>query len=240
MDTYSAAEVARRLDTSVPRVQRAVARLGLSARRGVGGRLRLTIDDLARLESELGRTPQAPGLSRTQTAALAALARAPLGVLSIRALAGRARLSPTAASAAVRALLDAGLIIRERRTLPLGRAREVDVLRANVTAPQWPVLAPTLARVVAARSAGAPSVRPKRVPRELSHLFWNTADSQLRVGDSGGYIARRLLSTGDPEGLAWGAHSLSAADWRHAARTRGIAPDRRALALNLAAAAQRG
>jgi excisionase family DNA binding protein len=42
MDTLSATEAARRLGTSVPRVQRAIRRLGLPVARGRGGRVQLT------------------------------------------------------------------------------------------------------------------------------------------------------------------------------------------------------
>jgi hypothetical protein len=72
------------------------------------------------------------------------------------------------------------------------------------------------------------------VPARLEYLFWNTADSQKDTRQAGGYIAQRLLQAEDPEGLAWGAENLRAVDWRHAAVTRGIAPEARALAENLA------
>jgi hypothetical protein len=74
------------------------------------------------------------------------------------------------------------------------------------------------------------------VPRELRHLFWNTAEEQLDVRYAGGYVARRLLTVGDLDGLAWGAENLTAADWHHAATARGLSPDAKALAENLAAA----
>ena len=52
------------------------------------------------------------------------------------------------------------------------------------------------------------------MPLELRHLFWNTAPRQLDVDTSGGYIARRLIQTGDLDGLAWGAEQLTADDWQ--------------------------
>jgi len=226
MDTYSATDVARRLGTSVPRVQRAVTRLGMDARRGAGGRLRLTARDVMRLQAELGVAPPAPGLSRIEARTLAALARSPLGVISVRALAARAGVSPTAVGRALATLLV--------RALALGKARDVSVLRANMSAPQWPGLAPALARVLAPEREGSGAHRHRRVPRELRHLFWNTDSSQLDVSSHGDYIARRLLHIGDLEGLAWGADRLSADNWRHAANARGLSPESRVLALNLA------
>ena len=77
-----------------------------------------------------------------------------------------------------------------------------------------------------------------RVPARLRHLFWNTADSQLDVRHAGPYIARRLLREMDLQGLAWGAASLSQQDWRRAAEARGLDPQTRRLALNLAQAAR--
>jgi hypothetical protein len=196
----------------------------------------LTDAQIERLREHLGVLAPAPGLSRVERQVLAALARAPRGLPSARSVAGRAGVSPTAAVRALSSLERRGLAIRERETAALGRVREIDLYRANVLAPEWRELAPQLARVRAPLSRdGAPAKR--RVPAELRHLFWNTASSQLDAGRAGGYIARRLIQTGDLDGLAWGAAHLSADDWRHAAKTRGLDPELRALAVNLAAAA---
>lgn len=237
MDTYSASDVARRLNTSVPRVQRAVTRLGMTSRRGAGGRLRLTATDVSRLEGELGSIPTVPGLSRTETMALAALARAPRGAASIRALARRAGISPTAAGHAARRLLDRNLATSRPTMLALGHVREVNVLHANVLAKEWPQITPLLARVTLPAGKRRPHAA-RRVPAELHHLFWNVAPSQMETREHGGFIARRLITVGDLEGLAWGAEHLSGEDWRHAARTRGLPANMRALAINLAAGAR--
>jgi hypothetical protein len=77
-----------------------------------------------------------------------------------------------------------------------------------------------------------------RLPPRLTHLFWNTADSQMDTAHGGPYIARRLLRTLDFDGLAWGAANLTAADWRLAARARGLEASVKALAENLAVAAE--
>jgi hypothetical protein len=78
--------------------------------------------------------------------------------------------------------------------------------------------------------AHATKVSPHRL-----HLFWNTAPSQLEVGTSAPFIARRLITSFDPDGLAWGTANLPASAWEHAAATRGLEPAKRALARNLAA-----
>jgi hypothetical protein len=237
MDTMSAAALARQLNTSVPRVVRAIERLGLDVRQE-NGRMRLGPADAARLRNELGVSPpRVAGLTPIEVRILGALARAPLGLTSARTAAERAGVSPTAASRAIDSLRIQGLVTVQRRTLPAGRARNVELIRVDYGSPRWQALAGQIAGV--RPPAGRPITPSPRVPPRLRHLFWNTAPSQLDTERTGGYIARRLLSVGDPEGLAWGAANLSPADWRHAARTRGISPRRRALALNYAAARSR-
>jgi DNA-binding transcriptional ArsR family regulator len=239
MDTgISAAALARELGTSLPRVVRAIERLGIDARQH-NGRMALGPADVVRLREELGAAiPQVAGLTPTEVKVLAALARAPLGLTSARTVAERAGVSPTTASRAIGSLREQGLVTVEQRTLPAGRARTVELIRVDYGSPSWQRLAGAIARVrgqARRRKASDP-----RVPPRLRHLFWNTASSQLNTERAGGYIARRLLTVGDPEGLAWGAANLSSEDWRHAARTRGVSPQRRALAHNYAAARSRG
>lgn len=230
MDTYSAAATARILCTSVPRVVRAIERLGLKARTP-GGRVALTQKQFEHLRDELGVTPSIAGLSPMEVKVLSALARAPLGLASVRVAAARSCVSPTAASRAIRSLEAKGLVLRESCVVAVGRARSIELLRANYASSRWPGLAPQLARVVQPHLTHS---RDRRVPRYLRHLFWNTAPEQLVVKDAGVYIARRLLSTGDLEGLAWGAANLNEYDWERGARARGLDAPTRALARNLA------
>jgi DNA-binding MarR family transcriptional regulator len=238
MDTpMSAAALARELGTSLPRVVRTIERLQLDTRQE-NGRMRLRPADVARLRDALGESPpRVPGLRPTEIKVLAALARAPLGLTSARTVAERANVSPTTASRAIRSLRSQGLVTVERCTLPAGRARTIELIRIDYRSPRWQQIAGTVARV---HLRERPRASQRSVPPRLRHLFWNTAPSQLDVERAGGYIARRLLTLGDPEGLAWGAAHLSGEDWRHASRTRGVSPQRRALALNYAAAGSRG
>lgn len=232
MDRASASEVARRLGTSVPRIRRAIDRLDLDAERGRGGRVRLDERQFEALRTELGLVPRIEGLSRVETQVLAALARAPRGLASRRAVARRAGVSPTAAGAAIRSLRARGLVSLRCEWVAAGRAREVELTFAEVTAPRWAELAPQLARV--RLPAGRPRRRPTGVPARLLHLFWNAELSRLDVRTHGAYIAERLLSTGDLDGLGWGVRALRAADWQQAARNRGLPAETRALARNLA------
>jgi hypothetical protein len=132
-------------------------------------------------------------------------------------------------------LTERGLVRREKEWVAAGRARELDLVRADLTAPEWPALAPRLATVLL--PSGRDSPRPTRVPVRLRHLFWNADPSRLDIDAHGGYIAERLLSTGDLDGLAWGLRALTRADWEQAARNRGLSAEKQALAHNLARSA---
>ena len=233
MDTCSAADVARQLNTSVPRVVRAARRLGLKGRPGARSRWDLTQPMVECLSRELGYTPTVDGLSGVEVRVLAALARAPLGLASVRVVGGEATVSPTSASKALSSLVAKGLAYREPATIAAGRARDVELVHANRRATAWLELAPRLAAV---RPPARERARQRKVPPRLAHLFWNTAPSQLDLDTAGPYIARRLLTTADLEGLAWGAENLRAADWERAARARGLDRRARALAVNLAKA----
>lgn len=234
MDTYSLAGAARKLGTSSPRVRRAVDRLGLSAEREANGVFHLSeqqVDDLAR---ELGVLPQLHevDLPRTDVQVLAALSRAPRGVTSAREAARRAGVSPTAAGRALARLTARGLIEQTPMMLAQGKASEVTVFRVRFGSREWLAVAPAIAKVRLRGRANRP--RATRVPPRLLHLFWNSAPAQLNIATSAPYIARRLITTFDPDGLAWGAVNLPASAWEHAAATRGLEPAKRALAHNLA------
>ena len=232
MDTHSLAAAARLLGTSPPRVRRAVDRLGLAGGRDSAGVFHLTKREVGELARELGVTPPVPGLSRTETQVLAALSRSPRGLASVRETARRAGVSPTAAGRALAQLSAQGIITQSPMMLARGRASQATVYRVRFGTVEWAALAPAVAKVRLPGHTG--SRRVKRVPPHLRHLFWNTAPAQLDVATSAPYIARRLIRTDDPDGLAWGAASLPASAWEHAASTRGLDPAHRALAHNLA------
>lgn len=235
-ETISARQAAKALGTSAPRVLRALVQTGAAV--PAGRRAALSGAQVEELRTRLGSTPSVGELSRTEAMVAAALARSPLGLASQRAVARRAGISPTAAGRAVKSLREKGLVRVDRHALAGRRAHHVEMIGADFASPAWQRAAGDLARVQPpARQKPAEAVL--RVPARLDYLFWDTADSQRDVHRAGGYIARRLLATEDPEGLAWGAENLAAGDWRHAARSRGLTPQVRELALNLAAGASR-
>ena len=202
--------------------------------RNTPGRLSLTPDQFEALRDELGRAPRIEGLSPTEAKVLAALRRAPLGLVSARAVASRAGLSPTAASRALRNLELSDLAYREPAMVALGRARKVELWHANVLHPRWNELAETLNDIQPPKRPSPSGAQGNRVPSRLRHLFWNVSPAQLDARRAGPFVARRLLRNEDPEGLAWGATHLKPSDWREGARARGLDPKVRALAENLA------
>ena len=232
MDTYSLAAAARLLGTSAPRVRRAVDRLGLAGGRDSVGVFHLTEQEVDKLARELGVTPAVPGLSRTEALVLAAVSRSPRGVASAREAARRAGVSPTAAGRALARLSARGIIAQTPMMLARGQASRVLVYRVRFGTNEWAALAPAVAKIRLPGHGGRRHA--KTVPPHLRHLFWNTVPSQLDVSTSAGYIARRLITADDPDGLAWGAANLPADAWEHAAATRGLDPARQALARNLA------
>ncbi len=122
---------------------------------------------------------------------------------------------------------------REKQMIAAGRARGVEVWRANVLRPDWGDLASALSRVEPP-THGGPTRRDRRVPARLRHLFWDVDSSALEAKGNGPFIALRLLRLLDLEGLAWGTANLRPSDWQKARQARGLSPAVRALAANLA------
>jgi DNA-binding Lrp family transcriptional regulator len=220
MDTYSLSAAARALGTSAPRVKRAVDRLEMRVDRTASGAFRLTQGQVDELARELGTMPLLPDLSPIEVKVLAALSRSPRGVASVREAARRAGVSPTAASRALVRLASDGLITATPTMLARGHATEATVYQVRFGSPQWIELAPAIARV--RLPVNHEQRHAKRVPPYLLHLFWNAAPSQLDVQASSPFIARRLITSFDPDGLAWGTANLPAT--RLGTRSRDAGP----------------
>jgi DNA-binding MarR family transcriptional regulator len=117
MDTYSLAAAAQALQTSAPRVRRAIDRLGMRVDRTESGVFRLTQGQLDELANLLGVTSPVPDLSPTEARVLAALSRSPRGVASVREAARRAGTSPTATARALASLTSVGLVMQTHAML---------------------------------------------------------------------------------------------------------------------------
>lgn len=237
MNTYSVTGAAALLGTSRRRVLSAADthRIGTLT----GGRRTFTDTDIDALRTRLGHVTDIPTLTRSETLVLAELARRPRGLNSARAVARATDLAPATAAKAVRSLLAAHLIVERDEVVPLGRAVRVRSLHANPRHPQWGHLLPAL------RDVSPPNPDPDTsgdaandpIPAHLRHAFWNVDDAtlaRLTPAQDGPFIAARALTTGDPDLIAYATATLPASAWARAERTRGLAPDQRAMAHNLA------
>jgi DNA-binding MarR family transcriptional regulator len=227
--TVSAYQVAQELGTSIPRVVRAAHKLCPDAEQAQGYAFTPTM--VATLRAALGVNARVRGLTVEEARVLKALSSAPFGVVSARSLARRAHVSPTTATRTLESLKAKKLARTEERMIAQGSAKRASLIHADRDTDAWRSVRRQLQSVVLPETV---EERAERVPRELQHLFWNTSKKQMSVADDGGYIARRLLERNDYNALAWGARNLSRADWKHAARARGVDAATRAMAENLA------
>lgn len=229
MDTWSLAAVAERLNTSVPRVQRAIERAGIVPLSDSRGR-RLSLDQVECVRDILGFAPTVDGFTRHELWVLAALNARPLGLSSARAVARAASVSPTSASVALRNLIARGIVTLSSHRVIEGTVRESDVYEIDRRSPQWRQVAPQVRQVVTP-SPRVRATRPIRIPSRLWHHFWNANPATIDVAVDEPYVAARLLRSGDPQAVAWAAANLSAAAISATASLRGVdEPERRLLA----------
>jgi DNA-binding transcriptional ArsR family regulator len=163
---------------------------------------------------------------------LAALGRRPFGLRSARAVARVAGVSPTTATQALAVLLAGGLVERRTDCVAEGEPRDVTVWTVRWSTPEWLAVATTMGRVVLPMRGL--SRRQLRVPRRLSHLFWNADLTTLDVSEHGRYVADRILRSDDSQALAWLAAHVAADDILAATGGRGMDPRAAALGRLLA------
>lgn len=237
MDTaLSAGEVAKRTGVSVPTVRRAAAHLGLLDQRTPGGHRRFSPEDAHILEGHLGVTPTLDGFSSSEVKVLAALARRPIGLRSLRAVGRAAHVSPTATARAVQSLTNRGLVAGTRETVAEGSARERTVYRL-VVSPEWSRIAAVVSQTDPPLCDEEPTRDTTVVPQRLWHHFWNVEPSQLRLPADEQFVAQRLLLSDDPVAWAWAAQHMSPAAIASARYARGVDDSLGALLDNLAGAA---
>lgn len=187
------------------------------------------------MREELGCRARVEGLSWTETLALGVLSRRPLGLDSARALARAAEVSPTTAGACLEHLLRLGYVERAESVVVEGRARTVRLWKVSYGSVPWQRIAPAIAKV------GLPSpalgLRDRTLPKRLFHLFWSVprpAQLDLDLDSQAAFVAHRILTTHDPQALAWAADHLPPRALRRAASFRGVDARSAALAENLA------
>lgn len=204
-------DAAMRLSTTIPRVRRAIARLGIvtSPTSNGPGRPRQYLDekDFLRLRDDLGSAPARGPWSREDMRVLAAFLMNPFGFRSRRAVAATAGISPTTASAIVDRLINDGLIVEVRAPVRSnGRVTTGTILAINETDERWG----DLLGDVLVTQLPRPRVTPEAtiVPRRFWHLFWNAHPSRLPIDEHADFIASRMLLSRDPFAVSWAATHL--------------------------------
>ncbi len=134
-------EASKALGTSVPRVTRALKRLGVLAPKvSRDHRVARVIDAsmFAILERDLGFAPHVDGYTREELFVLAALNWSPYGFRSTHALSRAARISATTASKVVTRLTSTGLIVTSPQQELFNRmVRTVSALHLNRHHSEW-------------------------------------------------------------------------------------------------------
>lgn len=234
MDTVSATRVADTLGVSLPAVHALFDRAGVPA---VGrGRSRVatkaTLDEAIRAR---GAVPlKFAGLTRSELLVLAALSRAPLGVLSARELARKAGVSPTVAARALPEFQSMGLVEQRSRVIPVsGRAHSKQFWALNRRSAAWNKELKRAVRAVILPTPTKRTVRqPTKIPARLYHHFWNADLTKLNIHRDGSYIAGRLLAAPDIGAAVWALQNLPATDIHTASTRRGVDEQTRSLISN--------
>jgi hypothetical protein len=230
--TISTTEAARALNTTLPRVHRALSRLGIA--KADGHQWRLTDIDFQRLRADLGLAPDQEDVGREELFVLAALRQHSLGLRSARAVARVARVSPTTASRALARLEDKGYVVHSVRRIVEDVVEEVELWEINWASPAWQSLESDVRLTVLPCRAAADHAATSP-PKYLDHLFWNVDRSSLDLDSDGAFIALRILGSSDLQGLSWLASgAISKKNLRRASQTRGLSPRQMDFALNLA------
>lgn len=199
-----ARDVAVRLGVSVATVLRWCRKGTVPADKGADGRWTIPAAELAGLAQRHGSVP-APlpqGLDRQDALVLAALVRAPRGLVSARAVAAVTGLSPTTASGRLKRHLDAGYaVLRTEPRSIRGRARNTEVWYANLDDVRLVGLLGYLHRITL--PAFDPGPVPSALPDHLWHLFWNADPAAIDPRHDGAAIAHRAITAQDVEAIAW-------------------------------------
>lgn len=198
----STASLAAELGTNLPRLHRAVRdEPGVEV---VSGHYWLSPDLADKLRQQLGVIPKVQGLSRPEVQVLTALSRHPRGLVSVRQVAGAARVSPTAASKALAGLRAKRLVCTTEPVVFDGKALRRTVWEVNWGSPQWLSVASTVGRaVLPARHERAR--RSSRLPGRLASTFWTGDWRKVDLEKDAAYVARRICEEGrrDPEAMAF-------------------------------------
>lgn len=225
------------LNTSVPRVTRAMKRLGIVGTQGLRDHRRVQVFELfmvKAIEAELGFAPNVEGYTREDMFVLAAMNLSPYGFRSVHAVSRAAAISATTAAKVVTRLTQRGLIIRSpQRELLNRKVVTLSVLNANRHHKEWRRLSEQIAMV---KLPTAIPTTPKIVPRQFWHLFWNADPLKLPIAEHADFIATRMLLSDEPKAIAWAATNLPPVSISRAADMRSTPQADRQWLRNLAMA----
>jgi DNA-binding Lrp family transcriptional regulator len=237
---YTPAEVSDILGVSLPTVHTALDKLGVP-RVGRGYSRLIDGPTFERIIGSRASVPETDfGLTRTDILVAAVLARRPLGLESARAVARAAGISPTAAGHALQRLHSRGLITRETRGVPRGKAVTISFWKVDSSHSLWRDGLYRLTKRVSLLPMTAPNTPAVKLPVRFHHLFWNAIPQSIDVQKEAFYVAARLLTTGNVESQLWAVDNLPIRAVRRAQRVRGLDPRTSALVDNLIAARRRG
>lgn len=203
MDTYGSVNVAGSLNVSLPRLLRAVEGRE-DVYRDDRGRVRLRPSALEYLVERFGIVPKVEGLSRIETQVLVALSRHPRGLISIRQVAKAARVSPKAATKALKTLVDRGYAVRLQRKVFDGQVSDHDIYEVDWRSPLWREVAPVVstAKLPTIRSPERPR---RRLPPRLANVFWTGDWRKVDIQRSSASVVDRILDEGSrsPEAISF-------------------------------------
>ncbi|HVB51980.1 MAG TPA: hypothetical protein VND89_09630 [Acidimicrobiales bacterium] len=232
------AEAAEKLQTTVPRVTRALARALIEPTIRLDNKRRVRVlssEQVRALESELGIAPDVDGYSREDMFVLAAFNLSPYGFRSVYAVSLAAVISATTAEKVVTRLIERGLIAQVPQKQLLSRkVVDVDTFQIDRRSDEWR----RLFGHIASTQLPAPRrvVAAKIIPRRFWHLFWNANPLQLPLDEHANYIATRMLLSEEPQAVAWAVTNLPASSISYAATMRNASEDDRKWLNNLALA----
>lgn len=232
------ARAAERLQTTVPRVTRALSRTHIQPALRLENNRRVQVlgpREMRALERDLGVAPRVEGYGREDLFVLAAFNLSPYGFRSVYAVSRATGISATTAQKVVTRLSERGLITHVPQKELLNRkVVDVDTLQVNRQSLEWQ----RVVEHVRATRLPVPrrDVTAKIVPRRFWHLFWNANPLQHHIDEHADYVATRMLLSGDPQAVAWAATNLPAKSIRYAARMRNASEDDRKWLNSLAGA----
>lgn len=166
-----------------------------------------------------------------QMLVLAALARAGLGLESVRAVSRVAGTSPTTTATALSVLEAKGLATRQVRRVVRRVPRTATFWSANFLGDAWTErVASANRRVILpadptkAGRGRAATRRDRRVPARFAHLFWNIDLSDVDTTRDADYVASRMLGADDVAAWMWAVDHLPESSLRRAGQIRGMPP----------------